>query len=80
MHSYEWEQLPGRGGPSARSGHRMALHKNKLLLFGGFYETATEGSRYTAPLGKKLFGICAQAPIEWQVACPNIKMRLDWIS
>lgn len=43
--SYEWEQLPGRGGPSARSGHRMVAHKNRLLLFGGFYETATEGSR-----------------------------------
>lgn len=46
LESYEWEQLPGRGGPSARSGHRMALWKNRLLLFGGFYETATEGCRY----------------------------------
>jgi Galactose oxidase, central domain len=43
--SYEWEMLPGKGGPSARSGHRMVLWKNQLLLFGGFYQTATEECR-----------------------------------
>ena len=39
-----WEQLPNRGGPSARSGHRMVAHpKGKsLLLFGGFYDTGNE--------------------------------------
>ena len=37
--TWEWEQLPGRGGPSARSGHRMALHKHRIVLFGGFQDT-----------------------------------------
>lgn len=37
--TWEWEQLPGRGGPSARSGHRMALHKHSIILFGGFQDT-----------------------------------------
>ena len=33
---YTWEQLPAKKGPCARSGHRMVVHKNRLLLFGGF--------------------------------------------
>lgn len=37
LDTWEWEQLPCRGGPSARSGHRMVLYKKRLLLFGGFY-------------------------------------------
>jgi hypothetical protein len=40
--THEWDNLPTRGGPSARSGHRMALHKNKAILFGGFYDTGAE--------------------------------------
>ncbi|KAK9802848.1 hypothetical protein WJX73_007641 [Symbiochloris irregularis] len=36
--SWQWEQLPARGGPNARSGHRMAVHKDSLLLFGGFHD------------------------------------------
>lgn len=42
LESWEWEQLPGKGGPCARSGHRMALHRNRLLLFGGFQDTGKE--------------------------------------
>lgn len=39
----EWEQLPLRGGPSARSGHRMVYLKGgKALLFGGFYDTGRD--------------------------------------
>ena len=40
----EWERLPDKSGPSARSGHRMVAHpKGKsLLLFGGFYDTGNE--------------------------------------
>lgn len=49
--SYEWEQLPGKGGPSARSGHRMALWKHQLLLFGGFYQMATEECRCVQGVG-----------------------------
>lgn len=36
--NYEWEQLKVKKGPTARSGHRMLAHKNKLLLFGGFHD------------------------------------------
>lgn len=39
----EWECLPLRGGPSARSGHRMALLKGgRILLFGGYYDVGAE--------------------------------------
>lgn len=54
VRSYEWELLPGRGGPSARSGHRMVLWKDWLLLFGGFYQTATEECRCASGLGTPL--------------------------
>lgn len=40
--TWAWELLPLRGGPSARSGHRMVLFKNKLLVFGGFYDVGRE--------------------------------------
>lgn len=50
--TWEWEQLPGRGGPSARSGHRMALHKHRIVLFGGFQDTGkvTTYARMSMPL------------------------------
>jgi N-acetylneuraminic acid mutarotase len=38
----EWDQLPLKGGPSARSGHRMAVHKGRALLFGGFYDNGRD--------------------------------------
>lgn len=35
----QWEELPQqKDTPSARSGHRMVVYRNFLLLFGGFYE------------------------------------------
>ena len=37
--TWAWEQLPGKGGPNGRSGHRMALHGSKLLIFGGFNDS-----------------------------------------
>jgi hypothetical protein len=40
--TYEWDQLPLKGGPSARSGHRMAVHKGRALLFGGFYDNGRD--------------------------------------
>ena len=42
LESWEWEQLPGKGGPCARSGHRMALHRDRIILFGGFQDTGKE--------------------------------------
>eukprot|EP00884_Botryococcus_braunii_P008682 jgi/Botrbrau1/17815/Bobra.0127s0060.1 len=41
-----WEELPGRGGPSARSGHRMAIWKNRLIVFGGFEDTGKRTKYY----------------------------------
>ncbi len=42
MSTHEWDQLPAKGGPNARSGHRMALYKNKAILFGGFNDAGQE--------------------------------------
>lgn len=44
--SNEWTQLPLKGGPSARSGHRVVVWKNTLVLFGGFYDTGREVRYY----------------------------------
>ena len=38
LEDWSWEQLPGKGGPSARSGHRMLVHKDHIILFGGFHD------------------------------------------
>ena len=37
-----WERLETRGGPSARSGHRMTVWKNNIVLFGGFFDNLRE--------------------------------------
>lgn len=39
---WTWEQIPSKGGPSPRSGHRMVLHGKQLLLFGGFFDNGKE--------------------------------------
>ena len=44
--TFAWEKLALRGGPSARSGHRMVCHKGKLILFGGFYDVGRETKYY----------------------------------
>ena len=44
--SNEWEQMPTKNGPSARSGHRMALWGKRAILFGGFYDTGGAEVRY----------------------------------
>ncbi|XP_049578194.1 kelch domain-containing protein 4 isoform X1 [Syngnathus scovelli] len=37
-----WENIKAPGGPSGRSGHRMALSKRQLLVFGGFHESTRD--------------------------------------
>jgi hypothetical protein len=37
-----WEEIKAKGGPSARSGHRMTIWRNSIVLFGGFYEAFRE--------------------------------------
>ena len=34
-----WERIDIRGGPQARSGHRMCVVDHKLVVFGGFFDT-----------------------------------------
>ncbi|EFN58682.1 hypothetical protein CHLNCDRAFT_19775, partial [Chlorella variabilis] len=43
---WTWEQIPSKGGPSPRSGHRMALHGKRILLFGGFFDNGKETKYY----------------------------------
>lgn len=37
-----WDRIDIRGGPTARSGHRMCVVDNKLVVFGGFFDTGFE--------------------------------------
>lgn len=54
LSSQSWEELPTRGGPCARSGHRMAIWKNRMVMFGGFEDT-----------GKRVrWGACMQIPLK----------------
>mmetsp|Transcript_4365 Transcript_4365/g.11848 ORF Transcript_4365/g.11848 Transcript_4365/m.11848 type:complete len:564 (-) Transcript_4365:268-1959(-) len=46
LSTWEWDHLPGKGGPSARSGHRMALYKGKAILFGGYYDNGRDMRYY----------------------------------
>ncbi|KAI6025552.1 galactose oxidase [Pisolithus marmoratus] len=36
--SHSWERIETKIRPSARSGHRMAMWKHYIVLFGGFYD------------------------------------------
>ena len=41
---YSWAELKtaNKGGPTARSGHRMCVWRRKLVIFGGYYDTFRE--------------------------------------
>ncbi|KAI9208115.1 galactose oxidase [Polychytrium aggregatum] len=41
----QWEKLEVKGRPSPRSGHRIAMWKQYMLVYGGFYDTYAE-TRY----------------------------------
>jgi N-acetylneuraminic acid mutarotase len=38
LNNNSWEQIDAKAGPSPRSGHRMVQCKNKLVLFGGYFD------------------------------------------
>lgn len=40
--SNKWNRLDSKRAPSARSGHRMAVWRNFVLLFGGFHQSLTQ--------------------------------------
>ena len=42
----KWELLEAKGGPSQRSGHRMVVWRNFILVFGGFYDVSREMKYY----------------------------------
>ena len=42
----QWEQITAKNGPSARSGHRMVLCRDQLLVFGGFFDNLREVKYY----------------------------------
>ena len=42
LQDMSWERIEARGGPTARSGHRMCVVDNKLVVFGGFFDTGFE--------------------------------------
>ena len=44
--SWSWEPVAAKGGPSARSGHRMAVVRDRLLVFGGFFDNLREVKYY----------------------------------
>lgn len=46
MATWEWDELPCKGGPSARSGHRMVCHRGALYVFGGYYDTGDDVPKY----------------------------------
>ena len=39
MTTCSWEELSIKSGPSPRSGHRAIVWKNRMFVFGGFYDT-----------------------------------------
>lgn len=42
LEDMSWERIDIRGGPTARSGSRMCVLNNKLVVFGGFFDTGFE--------------------------------------
>jgi N-acetylneuraminic acid mutarotase len=46
MTDMSWEKLDVRGGPSARSGHRMCVVKGKLVVFGGYMDPGIGDVKY----------------------------------
>jgi N-acetylneuraminic acid mutarotase len=39
LEDMSWEKLDVRGGPTARSGHRMCVAHGKLIVFGGYFDS-----------------------------------------
>jgi len=44
--TYVWEQVQAKNGPSARSGHRMVHCRDRLLVFGGFFDNLRDVKYY----------------------------------
>lgn len=74
LERHAWELLPGKGGPAGRSGHRMALHRNRLIVFGGFNDSgkASQCARSAArhPARALLLYLCGACV----AACTGIRL------
>lgn len=46
LNTWQWEELGIKGGPTARSGHRMLSHQNKIYMFGGYYDAGDTLPKY----------------------------------
>ena len=46
LEALEWDQITVKGGPSARSGHRMAVYGGRIVLFGGYFDTGDDMKYY----------------------------------
>ncbi|KAJ2955639.1 hypothetical protein NQZ79_g8381 [Umbelopsis isabellina] len=46
LKTMQWDKLEIKQKPSARSGHRMAVWKNYIVLFGGFYDNYVQTNYY----------------------------------
>lgn len=46
LNTWEWEELSVKGGPTARSGHRMLSHQNTIYMFGGYYDAGDTLPKY----------------------------------
>lgn len=57
-----WEKMDLRGGPSSRSGHRMCVVKNKLVVFGGYVDPGYGDNHY---LNDMSFIDLSQVEYEW---------------
>lgn len=44
--SWTWTKVEAKNGPSARSGHRMVLLRDKLAVFGGFFDNLRDVKYY----------------------------------
>ena len=46
LSTWTWEQVHAKNGPSARSGHRMVHCRDKLVVFGGFFDNLRDVRYY----------------------------------
>jgi N-acetylneuraminic acid mutarotase len=79
--TWEWEELKIKGGPSARSGHRMLCHKGKLWLFGGYYDAGDSLPKYYCDLW-----VFDPAELQWSTVgdmkakWPKARSGYQWVA
>jgi hypothetical protein len=79
LEQHTWELLPAKGGPAGRSGHRMALHRNRLIVFGGFNDSgkACQCAPATASRLLSTRAACAARPCQ-RAQRDTVSVRGAW--